>query len=452
MANTESSSKAHHLCVLVHGLWGNPSHLDYMVAALKERHGEDNIHILCPEGNSGNFTYDGVEVGGERVVHEVEETLQRLEKQGQKTTKLSIVGYSLGGLVARYAVGLLHANGLLDKVQPMNFTTFASPHVGVRTPNKGVGGHIWNGLGPRLVSMSGQQLFMVDSFRDTGRPLLSLLADPESIFIQGLKRFQNKSVYGNVVNDRTTAFYSTLFTKTDPFRNLDDININYVEGYDQVIVNPDKFLLPLEPKEPESCASEKWRRFKLFAENMPFYLLVMLLLPPAAAVFCINSGVQTLRSQKRIRLHLEGTGRALFGKYKVPLLVQDVQHVMDEVVESANARQEPDYLSSSDPETSDSSENIARKSMKRNKTKTRLSAKFKRSDTEKSTPEFSTLALTSDQFDIIDSLNDVGFRKYPVYIHNHRHSHAAIIVRIQKNAFDEGKTVMKHWLDNEFAI
>ncbi|KAJ5539967.1 hypothetical protein N7513_008299 [Penicillium frequentans] len=452
MSDTGASNKADHLCVLVHGLWGKPSHLDYMVAALKERYGEDNLHILCPEGNSGNFTYDGIEVGGERVVHEIEDTLEKLESKGQKITKISVVGYSLGGLVARYAIGLLQAHGWLDKVEPMNFTTFASPHIGVRTPLKGVRGQIWNGLGPRLVSISGQQLFMVDSFRDTGRPLLSILADPESIFIQGLKRFQNRSVYGNVVNDRTTALYTTLFTKTNPFRDLEKININYVEGYEQVIVDPDEFLLPLTPKGTEDCASETWKQTKDFVQNMPFYLLILLLLPPASTLFCINAAIQTFRSQKRIRLHVEGKNGALFGKYKVPLLVRDMQQVMDEVFENANAREEPAYLSGSDVEASDSFEKTTGRDLKPTGFNPDPSADSRPPPIGHAVPKFPKLALTSDQFDIIDSLNDVGFRKYPVYIHKHRHTHAAIIVRIQKDSFNEGKLVMKHWLDNSFIV
>ncbi|KAJ5643816.1 uncharacterized protein N7484_006323 [Penicillium longicatenatum] len=451
MSDTEASIKADHLCVLVHGLWGKPSHLDYMAAALKERYGKD-LHILCPEGNSGNFTYDGIEVGGERVVHEIEDTLEKLENKGQKIKKISVVGYSLGGLVARYAIGLLQAHGWLDKVEPMNFTTFASPHIGVRTPLKGIRGQIWNGLGPRLVSISGQQLFMVDSFRDTGRPLLSILADPESIFIQGLKRFQNRSVYGNVVNDRTTAFYTTLFTKTNPFRDLEKININYVEGYEQVIVDPDEFLLPLNAKEPEDRASETWKQTKDFVHNMPFYLLILLLLPPASTIFCINAAIQTFRSQKRIRLHVEGKNGALFGKYKVPLLVQDMQHVMDEVLENASARQEPAYLSGSDVEASDSLEKTTGRGSKPIEFDSDSSAVCQSPPIGHDVPKSPKLALTPDQFDMIDSLNDVGFRKYPVYIHKHRHSHAAIIVRIQKDSFNEGKLVMKHWLDNGFMV
>ena len=64
-------------------LWGNPSHLDQVAAALKERHGE-NIHILCAKENSGNFTYDGIELGGERLAHEIEDTLDTLHKTLKK--------------------------------------------------------------------------------------------------------------------------------------------------------------------------------------------------------------------------------------------------------------------------------------------------------------------------------------------------------------------------------
>jgi triacylglycerol esterase/lipase EstA (alpha/beta hydrolase family) len=58
-------------------------------------------------------------VGGERAANEIEDAFQELERKGHKAKKLSIVGYSLGGLVARYAIGLLHHKGWFDKVQPV---------------------------------------------------------------------------------------------------------------------------------------------------------------------------------------------------------------------------------------------------------------------------------------------------------------------------------------------
>ena len=63
--------------------------------------------------------------------------------------KISIVAHSLGGLVARYAIGRLYGRnirikssvgnnkdegerleGLIAGLEPMNFITFASPHLG----------------------------------------------------------------------------------------------------------------------------------------------------------------------------------------------------------------------------------------------------------------------------------------------------------------------------------
>ena len=39
-------------------------------------------------------------------------------------------------------------------------------------------------MGARSLSASGRELFTIDNFRDTGRPLLELMADQDSIFIK----------------------------------------------------------------------------------------------------------------------------------------------------------------------------------------------------------------------------------------------------------------------------
>lgn len=87
--------------------------------ALRAQYGEDELYLLVAKRNTGNFTYDGIETGGERVCVEIEEELAAIKARGGQITKLSVVGYSLGGLVARYAIGLLHAKGVLDKLECM---------------------------------------------------------------------------------------------------------------------------------------------------------------------------------------------------------------------------------------------------------------------------------------------------------------------------------------------
>ncbi|CAI7598010.1 unnamed protein product [Penicillium glandicola] len=448
------TSKADHLCVLVHGLWGNPSHLDYIVYALRERYGSEDLYILCPKANSGNYTYDGIELGGERLVHEVEETLGSLAEKGQKITKISVIGYSLGGLLARYAIGLLNARGWLDKLEPMNFTTFATPHVGVRAPLKGYKDKIFNVLGPRTISASGRQIWLLDSFRDTGRPLLSVLADPGSIFITGLKKFRTRSVYANIVNDRTVPFYASGLSKVDPFQSLEDVNINYVKGYEDVIIDPDLHVLPPAERKPETIASRFWKKLKSVTIWIPLSLVLVVLVPLASTIFLVNAGIQTIRSSKRIRMHEVGENGERFRRYRVPVLIRDAQHVVEQAIENVNAIQDPAYLSNSDTEVSDGA---SEKSFKPSVSKFAQnadaeSASARRSSTTNASTRSPKLALTHEQFGIIDSLKAVGIRKYPVHIQKHRHSHAAIIVRTDKDGFREGKIVMQHWLDNEFAL
>lgn len=120
-----------HLLVLVHGMWGNPNHLAHMDKVIREVKGatEDTtvtdrpeLAVLLAKTNQEESTYDGIDWGGERVAQEVQYFVVRLplplltspkildeveqyENQGKKVTRFSILGYSLGGLLARYVVG-----------------------------------------------------------------------------------------------------------------------------------------------------------------------------------------------------------------------------------------------------------------------------------------------------------------------------------------------------------
>ena len=73
---------------------GNPTHLEYISLAIRGRY--PHIRQLICKRNSGNFTYDGIETGGERVTKEIEIALDEFSRNGIKIKKLSIVGYSLG--------------------------------------------------------------------------------------------------------------------------------------------------------------------------------------------------------------------------------------------------------------------------------------------------------------------------------------------------------------------
>lgn len=87
------------------------------------------LHIMLPETNQAESTYDGIDWGGERVAAEASisihccliasliaflqifQEIEKLESEGKTVTRFSVTGYSMGGLLARYVVGcvlLLH--------------------------------------------------------------------------------------------------------------------------------------------------------------------------------------------------------------------------------------------------------------------------------------------------------------------------------------------------------
>ena len=452
-SRSSSPGKSQHLCVLVHGLWGNTTHLNYVAKSLRERYDDEQLIVYSAKRNTGSLTYDGVEIGAERVAKEIEDILDELGRDGHKVTRFSIVGYSLGGLVARYTIGLLYHKGLFDRMTPVNFTTFVTPHLGVRTPLIGKQNHLWNVLGARTLSTSGRQLFLIDNFRDTGRPLLSVLADSESIFIHALAQFQHRSLYTNIINDRSAVYYTTGISRTDPYTDLGRLNLNYTAGYEPIVLDPDH---PFE-RAPVAELPTVYQRIRStgqsFLTRTPIFLALAVLIPIASVVFLVNSSVQTFRSRRRIQLHQrdqEGT----FGVYHIPFMVQDVRVGLEDVFENVNAAQKQDYLPEGSEELADAPPSP---SLSRASTSADISVNEK-SDTElvplvsERSPEFPTLALTTSQFAMIKALDDVGFRKYPVHIHKSTHSHAAIIVRHARPQFDEGKVVVQHWLERDFKI
>ena len=157
--------------------------------------------------------------------------IKRLEDDGKKVTRFSVTGYSLGGLIARYLVGVLHQRKFFDTVTPVNFMTVATPHIGV------VQYPTWRSnmfafLGPRLLSRTGEQFYAVDKWSASGRSLLEVMADPGTsfdlcmsaifidehaaarVFYQALTLFPHIRFYANAVNDVTVP-YPTAAVETD---------------------------------------------------------------------------------------------------------------------------------------------------------------------------------------------------------------------------------------------
>ena len=276
-------------------------------------------------------------------------------------------------------------------------------------------------------------MFTVDSFRDTGRPLLSVMADPNSVFIRALSLFKKRSLYCNIINDRSAPYYTTGITSRDPYVNLDIVDLQTLPGYEGAILRPEE-PVRLKTHRPIGVLE----RIRMTGYNtlttIPIAALLVVLVPIGSVLFLINSGYQTIRSAQRIKLHEGGQGGFGIERYRIPL-IEEARQIGDRVYTRLSNTQSEDYLPTPPPERDDTPDRDDK----------RKSEDFL--IRPKGQDRLPHLALTPEQFAMVEALDDVGFVKYPVHISKVRHSHAAIIVRSQRKGFSEGRIVVKHWTE-----
>lgn len=218
-----------HLFVLVHGLWGGPNHMLTIERCIKEllnKKSDKPIVILRPSSFRFWKTYDGLKICAERVLLELFYEIETLKhKSNYQVTDLSIVGYSLGGLISRYLVGILEDIGFFQFVHPRFFSTFATPHVGIEFFKDNFFDHTANILGRYLFGKSGRQMFMADK-----EQILMQMADPNSRYFKGLARFEKRILSANIKNDRSVAFFTSFITEYSPFDKFDVVKVKYLKN------------------------------------------------------------------------------------------------------------------------------------------------------------------------------------------------------------------------------
>ncbi|RVW91815.1 putative lipase YOR059C [Vitis vinifera] len=186
-----ATASADHLVVMVHGILGSVT--DWKFAAEQfVRILPDKVIVHRSERNASMLTLDGVDVMGERLAEEVIEVI----KQKPEVRKISFVSHSVGGLVARYAIGRLYrpprseneddpsdniceenSRGTIYGLEAMNFITVATPHLGSRG-NKQVpflfGVPVFEKAATSVIHLifrrTGRHLFLTDD--DEGNPPL----------------------------------------------------------------------------------------------------------------------------------------------------------------------------------------------------------------------------------------------------------------------------------------
>ncbi|KAF9071516.1 putative serine esterase-domain-containing protein [Rhodocollybia butyracea] len=334
-ASTIDAPSSVHLLVLAHGMWGNPGHLAEMERIARETFtssdskGKDELRVLIAAANREEGTYDGIDWCAERVV---EEAIHRIQNDEHKhVCKFSITGYSFGGLVSRYVVGILAQRGLFSSdpssgskadtsegisMIPMNFNTFATPHLGLPRYSTFFSA-LSHKLGPKLLSRTGEQFYLQDKWSKNDRPLIDVMSDPSHIFYQALTQFKQLRIFANAVNDRTVPYVTAAIEEEDPFLEEDRIDVEFDPKYNPLIVSyskapkhrkkstpqPSKTLIPLPPF-----------LVKPFPFNILIYLSLPLLIPLAFSIAFIKFSRATTRSRARIRALEETSGsRSLLG-------------------------------------------------------------------------------------------------------------------------------------------
>lgn len=239
-AMVEAKLSPKHLVVMVNGLIGSSS--DWQFAADQfVKHLPDKVMVHCSQCNTAKLTFDGVDLMGERLADEVSTVISR--KPGLQ--KISFIAHSLGGLVARYAIGKLYepldtsnclvANGKdmeeenssyrVEKVgedykgriaglEPMNFITVATPHLGSRGHRQlpFLCGVLFlekqaSQTAHLIAGRSGKHLFLTDT--DEGKPplLIRMASDSYELkFISALRSFKRRVAYANVNFDHVVGW------------------------------------------------------------------------------------------------------------------------------------------------------------------------------------------------------------------------------------------------------
>ncbi|KAG0650122.1 Revertant of glycogen synthase kinase mutation 1 [Hyphodiscus hymeniophilus] len=186
----------------------------------KKSAGEALTHALKPELSRTND--DGTQA---RHKSGIEKATYQGKKLPYKITSISFIAHSLGGLIQTYAVAYIqkHSPEFFDIIQPINFIALASPFLGLSNENPlyvkfaldfGLVGRTGKDLGltwrAPTIARSGWGAIvggigesaskkLEGNVAPESKPLLRILPTGPAHAV--LKRFRNRTVYSNVVND-----------------------------------------------------------------------------------------------------------------------------------------------------------------------------------------------------------------------------------------------------------
>ncbi|XP_057794272.1 putative lipase YDL109C [Salvia miltiorrhiza] len=251
--SNRKDQSATHLILMVNGIIGSAQNWRYAAKQFVKAYPSEVV-VHCSDSNSSLLTLDGVDVMGKRLADEVISVVSR----HSNLEKISFVGHSLGGLVARYAIAVLYQKDLTRKdsdengecggdelvkspleektrgkiagLEPMNFITIATPHLGAR-------GHrqipVLCGFrslekaalhASGVLRRTGKHLFLRDDNNEKPPLLLQMTEDSDELkFISALQSFTRRVAYANISFDHIVGWSSSSLRRLNELpkrRNL----------------------------------------------------------------------------------------------------------------------------------------------------------------------------------------------------------------------------------------
>jgi len=172
--------------------------------------------VLQSKANEMLRSLNGINEGGRLLADEIETATKSIDLK-----RISIVGNSLGGLYARYAVNCLYNNydGTVAGLSPHCFITIATPHLGIRDftyinlplPLK-------EALSFALHT-TGRDLMLGGDRLDPREGIIYRMATSES-FLLPLRAFKKRRAYANVDKDFVVPLATAAFISVDQANKL----------------------------------------------------------------------------------------------------------------------------------------------------------------------------------------------------------------------------------------
>ncbi|XAR48455.1 hypothetical protein NMG60_11031277 [Bertholletia excelsa] len=269
-AFADANRRPTHLVVTVNGIIGCAENWRYAAKQLLKKYPQDVI-VHCSESNSSTLTFQGVDKMGSRLADEVVSVIKRYPG----LQNISFIGHSLGGLIARFAIAKLYSEGdgecrrdefkgRIAGLEPMNFITSATPHLGSRGHKQApafCGSYTLEKAAARaswLLGRSGKHLFLKDGNKKKPPLLLKMASDSDDLkFISALQSFRRRVAYSNARFDFLVGWSTSslrhrselpkrkTLSRSDKYPHV--INVEYAKAADT---------------REETCLDPKVNRFK----------------------------------------------------------------------------------------------------------------------------------------------------------------------------------------------